>query len=180
MASADSMNDVAHAEEIVTSTDSTAASPSSPAGTGAAVAVSPALASAANTSVAPPPSVPNGIAAAATPAPSSSAAAAPASATAASANGASSSSSNVSGWNGVPLPVSDQVAAQLLSTLHPLMNSNSLIELLEGLETLIVYTRNLILYPDEKKYERHTPLGGYSSARRSERSTPPFKFESDG
>lgn len=27
-------------------------------------------------------------------------------------------------------------------------------ELLEGLETLIVYTRNLILYPDEKKYRK--------------------------
>jgi hypothetical protein len=79
----------------------------------------------------------------------------------------------------VPLPVSDQVAAQLLATLHPLMNSNSLIELLEGLETLIVYTRNLILYPDEKKYEWHTPLGGYSSTTMREEHTA-FKFESDG
>lgn len=32
--------------------------------------------------------------------------------------------------------------------------NNSLVELLEGLETLIVYTRNLILYPDEKKYRK--------------------------
>jgi hypothetical protein len=42
---------------------------------------------------------------------------------------------------------------QLMASLDRLM-SNSLVELLEGLETLIVYTRNLILYPDEKKYRK--------------------------
>lgn len=42
---------------------------------------------------------------------------------------------------------------QLTAALERLMN-NSLVELLEGLETLIVYTRNLILYPDEKKYRK--------------------------
>lgn len=34
------------------------------------------------------------------------------------------------------------------------MNENSLVELLEGLETLLVYTKNLILFPDEKKYRK--------------------------
>ena len=31
---------------------------------------------------------------------------------------------------------------------------NSLVEVMEALETLLVYTRNLILYPDEKKYRK--------------------------
>jgi len=57
-------------------------------------------------------------------------------------------------WSGPPLPVSAEQAAKLHTALQPLMDSNSLIELLEGLETLIVYTRNLILYPDEKKYRK--------------------------
>ena len=50
-------------------------------------------------------------------------------------------------------PVPAAQAASLLASLDRLL-SNSLVELLEGLETLIVYTRNLILYPDEKKYRK--------------------------
>jgi len=34
------------------------------------------------------------------------------------------------------------------------LQSNSLIEVLEALETLLVYTKNLILFPDEKKYRK--------------------------
>lgn len=42
---------------------------------------------------------------------------------------------------------------QFESTLSRLSN-NSLVGLLEGLETFLVYTKNLILYPDEKKYRK--------------------------
>lgn len=42
---------------------------------------------------------------------------------------------------------------QFDTTLRKL-SENSLVELLEGLETLLVYTKNLILFPDEKKYRK--------------------------
>ena len=34
------------------------------------------------------------------------------------------------------------------------MSSHSLVEEMEGLETLLVYSKNLILFPDEKKYRK--------------------------
>lgn len=35
-----------------------------------------------------------------------------------------------------------------------LLSTNSLVEVMEGLETLLVYAKNLILFPDEKKYRK--------------------------
>ena len=32
--------------------------------------------------------------------------------------------------------------------------TNSLVEVMEGLETLLVYAKNLILFPEEKKYRK--------------------------
>lgn len=45
-------------------------------------------------------------------------------------------------------------ASSIFDTLLKQLCENSLVELLEGLETLLVYTKNLILYPDEKKYRK--------------------------
>jgi len=39
------------------------------------------------------------------------------------------------------------------SALSQLLN-NSVVEVMEALETLLVYTRNLILYPEKKKYRK--------------------------
>jgi hypothetical protein len=51
-------------------------------------------------------------------------------------------------------PLTDtSMTASFNNALH-LLSQNSLVELMEGLETLLVYTRNLILFPDEKKYRK--------------------------
>ncbi len=103
----------------------------------------PASNGSSNNSIAPPASVAASIAAAA-----SVPAAAAVSASSASPIAAAPASSDVVD---PPLPVGPEQAAHLYAALQPLL-ANSLVELLEGLETLIVYTRNLILFPDEKKY----------------------------
>jgi len=43
--------------------------------------------------------------------------------------------------------------AQLNAALQ-VLNENSLVDVMEGLETLLVYTKNLILFPDEKKFRK--------------------------
>ena len=49
--------------------------------------------------------------------------------------------------------VANMRVAQLSVALQ-VLSDNSLVDVVEGLETLLVYTKNLILYPDEKKFRK--------------------------
>lgn len=54
-------------------------------------------------------------------------------------------------------PAAATVPTDLLESLRDalkILMQNSLVEVMEALETLLVYTKNLIQYPDEKKYRK--------------------------
>ena len=77
------------------------------------------------------------------------------SASAAASSSSTQSDMNSSDSSSSPDPFNDTLnEPSVFDTKLKKLSENGLLELLEGLETLLVYTKNLILFPDEKKYRK--------------------------